>query len=444
LIGGIFGKVSTSVTGQGLTGEKQSLGNIMTNQFQGQYYTDVQVRKKSWFSSSTKNQTYLTEAGAELEQQITAVFKGIYDSVLVATESLGQSQSAIRDVLDSFEVDIGRVSLQGTGAEIQERLSAVFGAAADSIAKAAMPGLEQFQDVGEGYFATLIRVATELDTVNGMFDMLGNTLFTLGISGVEASQSLIDLFGGLSEFQSSVSEYYDTFYTQEEKIRKTTEQLTKVFSNLGLTLPDSIKGYRDIVNAQDLTTQSGQETFYTLINLSESFKTVVDYADEAAIAIEKSVEEYLTALQNQVRSNEDIANSIYKYLSQTKDLKAQYSDLITGAEGVNSAVYKLATEGMHSLEKAAYDEFVAMQKVITVQKQKTDLENKINTLIGGNTYTREKERLAIDETNLALQEHIWLIEDSKLAYEESKKATDAALSKVKEVVESLKAQATEA
>lgn len=89
LIGGIFGKVSTSVTGQGLTGEKQSLGNIMTNQFQGQYYTDVQVRKKSWFSSSTKNQTYLTEAGAELEQQITAVFKGIYDSVLVATESLG-------------------------------------------------------------------------------------------------------------------------------------------------------------------------------------------------------------------------------------------------------------------------------------------------------------------------------------------------------------------
>lgn len=359
LIGGIFGKVSTSVTGQGLTGEKQSLGNIMTNQFQGQYYTDVQVRKKSWFSSSTKNQTYLTEAGAELEQQITAVFKGIYDSVLVATESLGQSQSAIRDVLDSFEVDIGRVSLQGTGAEIQERLSAVFGAAADSIAKAAMPGLEQFQNVGEGYFATLIRVATELDTVNGMFDMLGNTLFTLGISGVEASQSLIGLFGGLSEFQSSFSEYYDTFYTQEEKISKTTEQLTEVFSNLGLTLPDSIKGYRDIVNAQDLTTQSGQETFYTLLNLSSAFNEVIKYADEAANAA-------IEAAAAQAEATQKILDGLMKAtdtaLSNLKNTINNNIKELEKASAVTDAIFK-ALQDRISIEKKALED----QKAVTTK-----------------------------------------------------------------------------
>ena len=359
LIGGIFGKVSTSVTGQGLTGEKQSLGNIMTNQFQGQYYTDVQVRKKSWFSSSTKNQTYLTEAGAELEQQITAVFKGIYDSVLVATESLGQSQSAIRDVLNSFEVDIGRVSLQGTGAEIQERLSAVFGAAADSIAKAAMPGLEQFQNVGEGYFATLIRVATELDTVNGMFDMLGNTLFTLGISGVEASQSLIGLFGGLSEFQSSFSEYYDTFYTQEEKISKTTEQLTEVFSNLGLTLPDSIKGYRDIVNAQDLTTQSGQETFYTLLNLSSAFNEVIKYADEAAEAA-------IEAAKAQAEATQKILDGLMKAtdtaLSNLKNTINNNIKELEKASAVTDAIFK-ALQDRISIEKKALED----QKSVTTK-----------------------------------------------------------------------------
>lgn len=372
LIGGILGKVSTSVTGQGLTGEKQSLGNIMTNQFQGQYYTDVQVRKKSWFSSSTKNQTYLTEAGSELEQQITAVFKGIYDSVLVATESLGQSQSAIRDVLDSFEVDIGRVSLQGTGAEIQERLSAVFGAAADSIAKAAMPGLEQFQDVGEGYFATLIRVATELDTVNGMFDMLGNTLFTLGISGVEASQSLIDLFGGLSEFQSSISEYYDKFYTEEEKVVKQGEQLTNAFSSLGLTLPElsgdlqtSLNAYRDLVNSFDLTDPAQQEAYYSLIQLSDAFYDVA----LATSTTRKSVEELLADLNNQTRTNDDIANSTYGLQQDTRELQATYDDLISGATGANSALYKLTTEGMHPLEKAAYDNKLTIQAKIDAENE---------------------------------------------------------------------------
>lgn len=409
LIGGIFGKVSTSVTGQGLTGEKQSLGNIMTNQFQGQYYTDVQVRKKSWFSSSTKNQTYLTEAGAELEQQITAVFKGIYDSVLVATESLGQSQSAIRDVLDSFEVDIGRVSLQGTGAEIQERLSAVFGAAADSIAKAAMPGLEQFQDVGEGYFATLIRVATELDTVNGMFDMLGNTLFTLGISGVEASQSLIDLFGGLSEFQSSVSEYYDKFYTEEEKVVKQGEQLTNAFSSLGLTLPElsgdlqtSLNAYRDLVNSFDLTDPAQQEAYYSLIQLSGAFYDVA----LATSTTRKGVEELLADLNNQTRTNDDIANSTYGLQQDTRELQATYDDLISGATGANSTLYKLTTEGMHPLEKAAYDDKLAIQA-------KIDAENESRKAAQEATKAREKAATdAISAFEAAVNSQKSLIQES--------------------------------
>lgn len=409
LIGGIFGKVSTNVTGQGLTGEKQSLGNIMDNQFQGQYYTDVQVKKKSWFSSSTKNQTYLTEAGAELEQQITAVFKGIYDSVLVATESLGQSQSATRDVLDSFEVDIGRVSLQGTGAEIQERLSAVFGAAADSIAKAAMPGLEQFQDVGEGYFATLIRVATELDTVNGMFDMLGNTLFTLGISGVEASQSLIDLFGGLSEFQSSVSEYYDKFYTEEEKVVKQGEQLTNAFSSLGLTLPElsgdlqtSLNAYRDLVNSFDLTDPAQQEAYYSLIQLSDAFYDVA----LAASTTRKGVEELLADLNNQTRTNDDIANSTYGLQQDTRELQATYDDLISGATGANSALYKLTTEGMHPLEKAAYDDKLAIQA-------KIDAENESRKAAQEATKAREKAATdAISAFEAAVNSQKSLIQES--------------------------------
>ena len=48
------------------------------------------------------------------------------------------------------------VNLTGTAQEMQETLTAVFGAAGDSIAKTVMPGLEIFQKVGEGYLETLM------------------------------------------------------------------------------------------------------------------------------------------------------------------------------------------------------------------------------------------------------------------------------------------------
>lgn len=368
VVGGIFGKTKTTNLGSGITGDKQTLGSILGSGFDAKYFTDVQIKKSGLFGSSTKYRTYMTEADAELEQQITAVFNSIYNSVLIGAKALGGAESEIVNTLNNFVVDIGKVKLTGTAEEMQQTLTAVFGAAGDTIAKAVVPGLEKFQNVGEGYFETLIRVSTELEYVNSWFSMLGTTLFNLGISGVQASQSLIDMFGGVSNFETSVSDYYDNFYSEQEKINTKTKQLTDAFASLGIQLPTSIEGYRQIVNAQDLTTKSGQETFYSLIQLSSAFKEVIDYSTELASTIEKTVEQYLAELQARVRSNEDIANSIFDYIKNTKQLKAEYSDLVSGAKGVESAVYKLTTEGMHPLEKSAYDDLLAIQELITSYK----------------------------------------------------------------------------
>ena len=373
VVGSIFGKTKTTNLGSGITGGKQSLSDILGSGFNASYFTDVQIKKSGLFGSSTKYKTYMSEADAELEQQITAVFEGMYNSILLGAKALGGSQNEIVKQLDNFVVDIGKVKLTGTAQEMQETLTAVFGAAGDNIAKAVMPGLERFQKVGEGYLETLIRTATELENVNSWFDMLGKSMLQLSIGGVKASQSLIDLFGGVSNFETAVSDYYDNFYSEQEKVDTKVKQLTSAFASLGLELPKSIQGYRDIVNAQDMTTQSGQETFYSLISLSSAFKDIV----ESSSAFARSVEDYLAILRSQVRSNEDIANSIYDYMQQSSELEATYSDLVTGAKGVNSAVYKLATKGMHPLEKAAYDVTLVLQEQIDALTAKKKLEEDI-------------------------------------------------------------------
>lgn len=395
--GGLFGKTSTSVTGQGITGKPQSLEDILSNQFQAQYFTDVKTTKKSWFSSSTKYSTLMTEATGEIEQQITAVFDGIYNSVMIGAKALGQSEGSIVSTLNSFIVDLGKVNLSGTAEEMQETLTAVFGAASDNIAKTVVPGLERFQQVGEGYFETLVRVASQLESVNSWFDMLGITLFELGTSGVAASQALIGVFGGASEFESSISQYYDAFYSQEEKIQKTTEQLSSVFSRLGLILPDSIEGYKNIIDAQDLTTKSGQETFYTLIKLSDSFNEVTKYADEAAEAA-------IEAAKAQAEASQKILDGLMKAtdtaLSNLKNTINSNIKELEKASTATDAIFKALQDRINTEKKTLEDQKSVTTKAIQDIKSIIDfLGESINNL---RTQVQQTNEMLVRDAKVAL------------------------------------------
>jgi hypothetical protein len=49
----------------------------------------------------------------------------------------------------------------------------VIGAEGDKIAQAAIPGLQDFQRVGEGYFETVVRVASGVETADAALELLG-------------------------------------------------------------------------------------------------------------------------------------------------------------------------------------------------------------------------------------------------------------------------------
>jgi len=349
LVGSIFGSTKVTNLGSGVTGDKQSLGNILGSGFDAKYFTDVQIKKSGWFSSSTKYRTYFTEADAEIEQQITAVFDSIYDSVLLGAKMLGGSENEIINALNNFVVDLGKIKLSGTAQKMQETLTAAFGAAGDSIAKSVFPGLEKFQKVGEGYLETLIRVATELENVNSWFDMLGISLLNLGISGAAASQSLIEIFGGLSNFETATSNFYDNFYTEEEKNAKRLEQLTSVFASLNLAIPSTNEEYKTLVKSLDLSTESGRLAYYNLISISEAFSEVTKYSEEAKDtllntykeatdaaydALQKSIENRRKVIEEEKKLVEDQVNNLRAIF----DMLSGYIDELRGVASAGMSV----------------------------------------------------------------------------------------------------------
>lgn len=299
LIGSLFG-TKTSVVGQGIYGGAQSLGGIMAGGFEGQYYTDIQKKKKFLgITTSTRYSTQYSEASAELERQFSLIFTGFYDAISAAAGPLGLSLDEVQARLDSFVINIGKIDLKGlTGAQIQEKLAAVFGAAADNLARYAIAGLDQFQQVGEGYFETLIRVASSVEAVTGAMTMLGrSTNLTIA-----ASMNLVELFGTVSDMTAATGEYFALYYTGTEQAAARTAQMTSALAGMGLAMPDGIAGFRALVEAQDLTTEAGRAAYVALIQLAPAFADLVgaaqDAASAAAIADERaSLERRLLELQ---------------------------------------------------------------------------------------------------------------------------------------------------
>ncbi|MBO9377918.1 hypothetical protein GG804_14180 [Sphingomonas histidinilytica] len=281
IIGGLFG-TKTKVVGSGIFGAPQTLADIDALGFTGQTFADIQKKKKVLgVTTSTKYSTQFGELDASLEDQFGKLLLSFADTIKLAAGPLGLATADIEAKLNSFVVDLGKIDLKDlTGEEIQEKLTAVFGAQADKMAQFVID-LQRFQGVGEGAFETLVRVASTVDVVTTSLQQLGLSSQSLGI---DASMAIADLFGGAQDYATAANAYFEAFYSDAEQAAARAAQLGRVFDSLGVTMPDSIAAYRALVEAQDLTTAAGQQLYAQLLQLAPAFAEIVSAGKSAASA----------------------------------------------------------------------------------------------------------------------------------------------------------------
>lgn len=283
----LFGS-TTSVIASGLSAQSQTLGSILSGGFDAQTFSDVEKKKKKFLGIVT-GKSYSTQYGnadPELEGQFTLLLKSFSSAIGAAAGPLGEATDAVQARLNGFVVSIGKIDLKGlTGEQIQEKLSAVFGKAADDMADAAFPGIARFQQVGEGAFETLVRVASTVEAVTTSLDQLGLASRALGI---DAKVGIAAQFDSVSAMTSAGDAYFKAFYTPAEQNAARMSQLNGVFVRLGTTMPATIDAFRALVDAQDLTTAAGQSTYATLLQIAPAFadlKSALDGAKSAADVI---------------------------------------------------------------------------------------------------------------------------------------------------------------
>ncbi|WP_328716778.1 hypothetical protein VO226_16125 [Halomonas elongata] len=90
-------------------------------------------------------------------------------------------------------------------------------------------------------------------------------------SAYEAASSLAEMAGGTQQLTSLQQNYYQTLYSEEERLNQLRSDVTQQLNAMGMSLPRTKEGFRDLVEAQDRSTEAGRRNYIQLLQLVDSF-----------------------------------------------------------------------------------------------------------------------------------------------------------------------------
>ncbi|MBH2072374.1 MAG: hypothetical protein I8H90_26020 [Burkholderiales bacterium] len=353
VLGGVVSKLfntSTSIKDQGITGKAMSLGNVDALGFTAQAYADVNTKKKAFgISYSSKDSTKTAALSDEMNDQFTMIISSMGDTIRSAADVLGLGGAAFNAHLNSFVVDLGKISLKDlSGEEQQKALETAFSKMGDDMAKFGVAGLAQYQAVGEGYLETLVRVTNDFMQVSDVLAVLGKSFNTTGLGAVALSESLILATGGLEALTNNTGYFVENFLTEAERMAPITKSVNDAMGKLGVSGVTTVDQFKALVLAQDLNTAAGQSMYAQLIAIAEPFKKAADYAAELAAATGDFAA---------------VAKTASEIASEHRDLQQQLNEL-TKSE---TALLAIQRSSIAAVNRALFDQVQAAKAVVSAK-----------------------------------------------------------------------------
>jgi hypothetical protein len=303
ILGGLFGKTKTSITGGGIYAGGNKLSKILNGgNISAAQYTEVTSTTKSWFSKSTSIREVLTPISADIKSGLTKIFKGMGESMVSMSNEFGKDMT---DKVNSYIIPRLKISLRGlTSDQMIKKLDGILSTQMDRMTTKIFGSLiAQYQKLGEGMWETAGRLLIEKAVV---MDALKMTRGSFIGDAIAMADGIATLAKGITNFQTLFQDYYSTFYTEAEQLANTTRKLTESLTDMGMSVPKTRLEYRKLVDAQDLSTQKGREQYVQLLELAnaadiyyksletlnnsmkllgeENFKTAVDYQRYVSLA----------------------------------------------------------------------------------------------------------------------------------------------------------------
>lgn len=358
-----IGKVGNAIFGgkitgldTGITAGQSTVGQIGANGLSVSQYSDT--KKDGGLFRSDKYRTELKSLGGEANSQFGMIVTGIAESITAAADILGVGGPAFQQRLNSFVVDIGKISVKDLKPEeIQAQLNAAFSKIGDDMARFAVSSVKDFQKAGEGYLETLVRVASNFANTMSVFEALGKPVEKLIAAGPIATERLVELAGGIDELAGRASSFAENFMTEGERLAPVAAYVAKEMAKLGYAGITTRDQFKELVLGIDASTVEGAALFTQLMALESMFaKTHAATKDltlsEQAIADQREDlqarydELTMSAIQMRAKERAAIASQnrpLYDQVAAREDLAAAYEK--------ESAALQTVIEGLADFQR---------------------------------------------------------------------------------------------
>ncbi|HEX5486495.1 MAG TPA: hypothetical protein VFX23_10915 [Limnobacter sp.] len=267
-------------------------------------------------------------------------------------ENIGRDQAALQAEVDQVATRTIIAALQKT--KLADNLTALF-----SSVNVVSDSLDKLK--------TALDNANVLRYLNLNLATFSANVRNLSAVSLDSFNALVAAAGGTTQLTGALNQYMNVFATDSEKLASAQRTLNETFAALGVAVPSSTDELKKLIDAQDLTTASGRNTYLALINIAASFQQVQSGLDQMKAAIDQTRQHTLdyidllengqkTALEQAAQQITDVTSTLYNTSDPLKRIaiEGQLTDLIMqryqAEQDMLNAVMSSIQEGYAKIE----------------------------------------------------------------------------------------------
>lgn len=316
--GALFGGIGGALLGS-WKNESQSLALSLSGGDITGAETSTDVRKK-FFSNKRRTSTAAFDT-SEIDDAFDAITFAISDAA--KTFGINSADEVIKGFSASVNLDIKGKTKEEVAAAIQQWIGDTTSSLVGAVFGDSLVGLQR---EGEGVIDAVNRVTANMRLMQDVSKNLGLGFDLTGKAAMIAATNIVDLAGGIEQLSALTGQYYTSFYTEAEQQQNLATQLAESFGKINMQMPTTREGFRALVDGLDLTTESGQAMFASLMQLvpgMDKYLSALEAqrtaSEQAAEAAQKEAEAKAAALKSQ---GLDLQIRLYEALSQSSEALA--------------------------------------------------------------------------------------------------------------------------
>lgn len=296
--------IQTNISLQGLT------GTALTTALQAVLSKQTDLITQSLVSQNLlPNLNAFAQVGEGYMTTLVRVASGV-ESAKVAMSALGMTAISYTDIINKqgdVTTEIERqtiVGAQTVTTATTELINRTEGLAPQlrTVTTSVVSGIGQIIQSFTGSATDLVTLYQSLLTIQGMMN-------DTALNGQNLTASTIQGAGGTSNLNTGLANYLKDYFSPAEQSTAELKDLNTQFVALGLVMPTTKAGFRDLVSGIDTSTSAGQKLLGKLLSLSGAFSDAMDHAAALTTAT-TSAATAMTAITQQMDQVRTLSKSI--------------------------------------------------------------------------------------------------------------------------------------